>query len=132
MLCTEDELKGMFDRQSKGIRSVSYGRAILPVETLIAALSTRPCRCPRHRRADMQLVPAVTAPAVLAPGHNPIWGNDEPLLLSEAAAYIGMSVGTLKQKVYAREIAVVMVGKHPKVRPSAVRAYLERHERPAL
>ena len=132
MLCKEDEIKELLGRQSDGLCSVSHGRSILPVGALIAGLSSQPCRCPRHRRADMQLALATTAPAVLARGRNPIWGDDEPLPLAEAATYIGMRVGTLRQKVYAREIAVVMVGKHPKVRPSAVRAYLERHERPAL
>ena len=132
MLCTEDEVKKLLDRQSEGLCSVSYGRSILPVRALIAGLSSQPCRCSRHRHAGMQLVPVTATPAVLARGRNPIWGDDKPLTLIEAAAYIGMAIGTLREKVYAREIAVVMVGKHPKVRPSAVRAYLERRERPAL
>ena len=65
-------------------------------------------------------------------GDNPIWGDDVPLLLSEAAAYTGMALGTFKQKVYAREIESRLVGRRRKVQPSAVRAYLERHKLPAI
>ena len=66
------------------------------------------------------------------PNVNPIWGDDVPLDLKEAAIFIGMPLPTLKQKVYAREIASLKVGKRRKVRPSAVRTYLQRHELPAI
>ena len=65
-------------------------------------------------------------------GHNPIWGDDEPMLLEVAAAYTGMPLPTFKQKVYAREIDSVKVGRRRKVQPSAVRAYLAKHRLSAL
>lgn len=63
---------------------------------------------------------------------NPIWGDDVPMLLEEAAAYTGMPLPTFRQKVYAREIDSLKVGRRRKVQPSAVRAYLEKHKLPAL
>ena len=77
--------------------------------------------------------PADTAPDVMtsvvpASGTNPIWGADAPLSLPEAAAYTGMPLGTFRQKIYSREIESVKVGKHRKVQPSAVRAYLLKHK----
>ena len=63
---------------------------------------------------------------------NPIWGDDEPMLLEDAAAYTGMPLPTFKQKIYAREIDSVKVGRRRKVQPSAVRAYLEKHKLSAL
>lgn len=63
---------------------------------------------------------------------DPIWGDDVPLDLKEAAIFIGMPLPTLKQKVYAREISSLKVGKRRRVRPSAVRTYLQQHELPAI
>ena len=65
-------------------------------------------------------------------GGNPIWGDDMPMLLEEAATYTGMPLPTFRQKVYSREISSVKVGRRRKVQPSAVRAYLEKHKLPAL
>ncbi len=63
---------------------------------------------------------------------NPIWGDDMPLNLQDAAAYTGMPLPTFKQKIYSREIASVKVGRRRKVRPSAIRTYLSRYESPSL
>ena len=63
---------------------------------------------------------------------NPVWGDDLPLDLDVAAKFTGMPLPTFKQKVYGREIASVKVGRRRRVRPSAIRAYVRRHERPAV
>ena len=76
--------------------------------------------------------PASAPPLEASPDINPIWGEDVPLELKEAAAFIGMPLPTLKQKIYSREIASLKVGRRRKVRPSAVRAYLRQHELPAI
>lgn len=63
---------------------------------------------------------------------NPIWGDDEPMHLAEAAAYTGMPLPTFKQKIYAREIDSLKVGRRRKVQPSAIRAYVLKHKLTAL
>ena len=63
---------------------------------------------------------------------NPIWGNDKPRSMKEASTLAGMRLGTLRQKVYRREIESVMVGRERQIQPSAMRAYFARQKRPAL
>ena len=52
--------------------------------------------------------------------------------LAEAAAYTGMPLPTFKQKIYAREIDSLKVGRRRKVQPSAIRAYVLKHKLTAL
>ena len=132
MECAEDYMRELLDRQSKGFDSATYGHQILPIEAIIAGLTSQPCRCPKHRHMAWQLA-SITSATVPPPcGRNPIWGEDLPLSLSEAAAHSGMRLGSFRQRIYSREIASVMVGKQRKVQPSAVRAYFEQCKRPAL
>ena len=84
------------------------------------------------RKRGEQPILKVLPPAKVIGGFNPIWGDDAPILLKEAAFHAGMPLPTFKQKVYAREIDSVKVGRWRKVQPSAVRAYFQKHKRPAL
>ena len=112
--------------------AVCVGRSILPYEAVLAGLSRRKCGCRERHHTTSRTSGAASASPVPKYSRNPIWGDDIPLGLEEAAAYTGMPVGTFKQKIYAREIDSVLIGKRRQVQPSAVRAYLERHKRPAL
>ena len=112
--------------------AVCVGRSILPYEAVLAGLSRQKCGCRERQHTTSRIAAEGSASAVPKYSRNPIWGDDVPLDLDEAAAYTGMPLGTFRQKVYAREIASVLVGKRRQVQPSAIRAYLERHKRPAL
>ena len=95
----------------------------------------RPSRKKRSRRTQQRTMSdaALHASAPAVPDRkNPIWGDDKPLSMQETAAFVGMPLGTLRQKVYRREIESVLVGRERKIQPSAMRAYLEGHKRPAL
>lgn len=85
-----------------------------------------------NRKSGEQIVPGALPSPKTGGGFNPIWGDDEPLFLEDAALHAGMPLPTFKQKIYAREIDSVKVGRRRKVQPSAVRAYFQKHKRPAL
>ncbi len=84
-----------------------------------------------HKRGA-RVVPEISLSSKVTSGSNPIWGDDEPLLLADAASFTRMPLPTFKQKIYAREIESVKVGRRRMVQPSAVRTYLQKHKRPAL
>lgn len=133
MECAADYLQELLKAQARGERTACHGRTVLPIEALIAGSSTQPCRCRKHRQAAAVLTtPTAPVSSTAARRPNLIWGEDAPLPLSEAAFQSGMRLGTFRQKIYAREIASVLVGKQRMVQPSAVRAFLEQHKRPAL
>ena len=94
----------------------------------------RPSRKKHSRRKQRTTsdTASYTSASAVPDRKNPIWGDDKPLSMQEIAAYAGMPLGTLRQKVYRREIESVLVGRERKIQPSAMRAYLEGHKRPAL
>ena len=75
---------------------------------------------------------SVSPASTEAEDRNPIWGNDKPRPMKEISALSGMRLGTLRQKVYRREIESVLVGRERQIQPSAMRAYFARKKRPAL
>lgn len=111
---------------------VRVGRSILPFKAVLAGL-LHPVRRSRKSRCVIPRHPQSAFTTVTSNGDkNPIWGDDAPLSMEEAAMFVGIPLGTLRQKVYAREIESRRVGKRRMVQPSALRAYLEKHRLPAL
>ena len=110
---------------------VYEGRILLPPLPPATGFCKR-CRCREYHLSKFDHAPDAGRSALPHQGQNIIWGNDEPLSLEVAAALSGIPLGTLRQLIYRREIDSRKVGRRRKVQPSALRAYLDLHKRPAL
>ena len=130
--CAVDCAKALLDGSARKRGVLPFGGTILPEDILVKALLSQPCRCQKHRRPAIQLAPSYSASITNESSQNPIWGTDKPLPMREAAFFAGMPFGTLRQKVYRREIETVMVGRERQIQPSALRAYLARQKKPAI
>ena len=113
------------------VEPVYGGRILLPPLPLATGLCKK-CRCRECHLTEFDHAPDACRPALPHQSKNLIWGNDEPLFLEVAAALSGIPLGTLRQLIYRREIDSRKVGRRRKVQPSALRAYLNLHKRPAL
>ena len=63
---------------------------------------------------------------------NKVYGDDVPMRWKEAAAEAGIAERTFWRLLETRQIDKVEIGGLIKVRPSAIRKYVERQEVPAL
>lgn len=63
---------------------------------------------------------------------NRIYGSDVPMPWEEAAKETGIALRTFRALMDRREIDVQKVGRRSMIRPSAVKAYLERNAKRAV